>query len=68
MLRPFESRFSGLKERISKHRAWFEAEAHIHQHGLISETYTSFREFLKVTEGDPLDQSRSLRADNGNSL
>ncbi|KAI8631969.1 hypothetical protein F5Y19DRAFT_472855 [Xylariaceae sp. FL1651] len=46
MLRPFDARFSLLKERIEKHRAWFETEAQIQQHDLIHQTYADFRQFL----------------------
>ncbi|RYC66033.1 hypothetical protein CHU98_g135 [Xylaria longipes] len=38
--------FSLLKQRIEKHRVWFETEAQIQQHDLLHQTYADFRQFL----------------------
>ncbi|KAI8953936.1 hypothetical protein F4801DRAFT_587874 [Xylaria longipes] len=46
MSRSFDARFSLLKQRIEKHRVWFETEAQIQQHDLLHQTYADFRQFL----------------------
>lgn len=48
--RPFQLRFSNLLERLQKHEQWFETEAMIQQHELITQHYESFVDYLKVSE------------------
>ncbi|TGJ87577.1 hypothetical protein E0Z10_g1236 [Xylaria hypoxylon] len=67
MLRPFDARFSLLKERIEKHRVWFETEAQIQQHDLLHQTYTDFRQFIDSSADDEETGARvaTQRAENG---
>lgn len=48
--KPFQMRFSNLLERLQKHQQWFETEAKIQQHELISQHYESFVDYLKASE------------------
>lgn len=48
--KPFHLRFSELLERLQKHQQWFETEAKIQQHELITQHYESFLDYLKATE------------------
>ncbi|KAI1120753.1 hypothetical protein F5Y10DRAFT_117398 [Nemania abortiva] len=59
MLQPFDSRFSRLKERIEKHRVWFETEAKIQQHDLLHQTYADFRQFLDATSDSEEKRARA---------
>ncbi|KAI0182629.1 hypothetical protein EV127DRAFT_449110 [Xylaria flabelliformis] len=52
MLRPFDARFSLLKEHIEKHRVWFETEAQIQQHDLLHQTRSDLRQFLDSSLND----------------
>ncbi|KAI0545461.1 hypothetical protein F4679DRAFT_561029 [Xylaria curta] len=66
MLRPFDSRFSLLKERIEKHRVWFETEAQIQQHDLLHQTHADFRQFLdsSMNDRDTGAQAANQRVEN----
>ncbi len=69
MLRPFDSRFSRLKERISRHCEWFEREAAIHQQEMVSRTYMEFRQFLADKEkGDRKEVQAAANARDGRFL
>jgi hypothetical protein len=70
MLRPFDVRFSQLKERIEKHRVWFETEAQIQQHDLIHQTYADFHQFLNSSSDDEETGARvaTQRAENARQV
>lgn len=65
MIRPFDSRFSKLKELILKHREWFEREAIISQHELVSDTFSELREFVTKKDRDTPEEERKLKMENG---
>lgn len=67
MLRPFQSRFAKLIERIQKHRIWFETEAKINEHGLVLGFYKDFKTFLKQSE-DNVDPRNPLEDGQGSKL
>jgi hypothetical protein len=48
--KPFHLRFATLIERLEKHQQWFETEASIQQHEIITHHYESFQAYLKETE------------------
>lgn len=50
MLRPFEARFSQLKERLTMHKEWFEREAAIHEHALLDQLHGDFRHYVQDSE------------------
>ncbi|KAK0706899.1 hypothetical protein B0T26DRAFT_756329 [Lasiosphaeria miniovina] len=64
MLRPFEARFSQLKERLTMQKDWFEREAAIHEHALLDQLHGDFRHYIQDSEEksqhrDELGQRRS---------
>ncbi|KAL7806919.1 hypothetical protein V8C26DRAFT_334823 [Trichoderma gracile] len=68
LLRPFESRFGRLIDRLSMHRTWFEAEMNLQQHSLSIKSHKDFQQHVheqeKLNEGQAQRDHSRLLANN----
>jgi hypothetical protein len=58
--KPFDSRFSELKDRMAKHQIWFDREMAISDQQLLTQHYEDFLTFLR--SGEQPDEKEKTKA------